>query len=272
MLRRTTQSLLINSLRPEPLLPLQQKRLSPDAVAELCDLKLDDEGSNRRALGLLPMPANRQDHEITDTDSLRLQNYLLSIESRKISCCIRVFSESKKSRSALLIYRGRLIGCIYGSRGMEGPLFWKPAFEKIMDDLLAPGNLVDSYRLSDEMVLASASLFHGGLNAVFNGVPALQIYPKCANMTMTNKRTGAIVCKGNGDSAACVTYFYQGRIIGVYSFVDGWLTNTLTAALNCIEQVADAELWLSVLPVEVDRAESLTESLTGLDFTPPAHN
>ncbi len=270
MLRRTTQSLLIGSLKVEPLLPATQKRLSPDSVADLCDLKLDEDGSNRRALGLLPLPASRHDHEITDTDSLRLQNFLLSIESRKISCCIRVFSDNKKTRSALLIYRGRLIGCIYGARGLEQPLFWKPAFEKIMDELLTPGNLVDVYRLTDEMVLASASLFHGGLNAVFNGAPAVQIFPKCAGMTMTNKRTGTIVCKGVGDSAVCVTYFFQGRIIGVYAFAEGWLTQTLTAALNCIELVPEAELWLSVLPVEPEHAETLTESLTGLDFTPPA--
>ncbi|HEY9759659.1 MAG TPA: hypothetical protein V6C97_31155 [Oculatellaceae cyanobacterium] len=272
MLKRnqTSQSLLLNSLRGQQILPLNQKRLSPDAAATLCDIKLDDEGSTRRTLGLLPMPQSRYGHEITETDTLRLQMLLLSIESKKISCCLRVFSESTKSRSAVLIYRGRLIGCVYGKRGEEQH-FGKQAFNKIMDDLVSQGNLLDTYKLTDELALAAAALFHGGLNQVFNGAPASEIYPKCARMVANNKRTGCIVCKDNGEGAISITYLFEGAIVGVYSFSEGWQTPTQTAALNTIDRVGGAELWLAVLPIETESAESLTESLTGLDFMPKTH-
>jgi hypothetical protein len=269
MLKRnqTSQSLLLNSLRGDQILPANQKRLSLDAVATLCDFKLDEEGSTRRTLGLMPMPQSRFGHEVTETDTLRLQMLLLSIESKNTSCCLRVFSESTKSRSAMLVYRGRLIGCVYGKRG-EDQLFGKQAFNRIMDDLVSQGNLLDAYKLTDEVVLATAALFHGGLNQVFNGAPASEIYPKCAKMVANNKRTGCIVCKDSGEGAISITYLFEGTIIAVYSFKEGWQTATQTAALNTIDQVGGAELWLAVLPVETTAAESLTESLTGLDFTP----
>lgn len=277
MLRRniTTQSLLMNSLRGsaglgELILPLSQKRMSIDTVADPCDLSLDLDKANRRTIGLLPMPANRQEHELAETDTLRLQNLLLSIESRQISCCIRVFSETKKSRSALLIYRGRLIGSIFGSKGLHNQLAGKEAFSRIMAELVTPGNVIDCYRLSDEMVLASASMFHGGLNTTSSNSSAMEVYPTCANRMITNKRTGCIVVKGGSEFAVCITYFFEGRIIGVYSFAEGWLTPTQTAALNTIESVLDAEVWIAVLPVAAEAAEGLTESLTGLDFSQPA--
>jgi hypothetical protein len=56
----------------------------------------------------------------------------------------------------------------------------------------------------------------------------------------------------------------------VYSFAEGWLTSTQTAALNTIESVLEAEVWIAVLPVASEAAEGLTESLTGLDFSQPA--
>ena len=249
----------------ERLLPLQQRRLFNGAIATLCDLELDSEGCNRRTIGLLPLPASRQDHEIVETDGIRLKQLLLSIEARRISCCIRVFANGSKSRSALLIYRGRLIGCVFGRRDLPAQLYGKKAFENIMSDILVPNNVIDAYPLSDELVLASASLFHGGLNDVFDGAPALQIYPNCARMMLNNHRTGTIVASGSDDSAICVTYIYEGKIIGVYSFAQGWLTKTQAAALDCIESNAEANLALSVLPVECEFASALTESLTGLD-------
>lgn len=253
----------------ERLVPMQQRRLYSQAIAALCDLELDKDGCNRRTIGLLPLPQNRQEHEIVESGGVRLQQLLLSIEARKISCCIRVFSDNSKSRSAILVYRGRLIGCVFGHRGLARQLYGKQAFERIMTDMLLPHNIIDAYPLSDEMVLATASLFHGGLNDVFGGAAALKIYPNCARMMIANKRTGCMVVNAGGDAAVCVTYMFEGKIIGVYSFSQGWLTKTQAAALDCIECNTCTGMAMSMLPVEADSAELLTESLTGLD---PASN
>jgi hypothetical protein len=265
------QTQLFNRLREsantERLLPHQQRRLSTSAWASMCDLNLDEDGCNRRMIGLLPLPATRQEHEITETDSLRLNQLLLSIEARRQSCCIRVFSNSRKSRSAILIYRGRLIGCVFGRRGLPRQVFGKQAFEQTMDDLVSPSNIIDAYPLSDEIVLASASIFHGGFNEVFDGAPAVQIYPSCARMMINNRRTGCILLNTHDESAVCITYIFEGQIVGVYSFSEGWLTKTQTAVLNCIETTSDAGILISILPVECEFAKTLTESLTGLDLS-----
>jgi hypothetical protein len=249
----------------ERLLPSQQRRLFSQAIATLCDIELDTDGSNRRTIGLLPLPRNRQEHEIVASGGVKLQQLLLSIEARRISCCIRVFSDNSKSRSSILVYRGRLAGCVYGRRDLSRQLYGKPAFEQIMTEMLSPHNIIDAYPLNDEIVLASASLFHGGLNDVFGGAAAIKVYPNCARMMMVNKRTGCLVVNSGTEAAVCVTYMFEGRIVGVYSFTEGWLTKTQAAALDCIECNTCTGMSMSMLPVETDVAEVLTESLTGLD-------
>ena len=268
------QTTLMSRLRDnvglgDRILPAARRRLATGSVASLCNLDLDGEGCNRRAIGLLPMPKSRQEHEVAETDSLQLKKLLLSVEARAVSCCIRVFSDCRKSRSALLVYRGRLIGCLYGSKDLHDQDLGKAAFAETLDDMLMPGNFIDTYMLSDEIVLAGASLFHGGLNTVNSGASASSVYPNCARMFIKNARTGCIVVKGrDNDKAICTTYIYEGKIVGVYAFSTGWLTPTQTAALDCIDNVQDTEVCMSVLSVETDAVHSLTESLTGLDLGP----
>jgi hypothetical protein len=273
MFIRTTKnnkSPLMDRLRTtgtgERVLPLTQKQLSPSAAADLRDLDAYGTESNRRALAWLPVPPSKQDHEVAETDSLRLQSLLLSIESRALSCCIRVFSPTSKSRSALLIYKGRIIGTVFGSRDEPDQIFGRPAFDRAMADLLAPGNVLDAYRLSNELVLASASLFHDGLSAALERDSAIETYSCTADAMIANKSTGCIACMASSESLVSVTYFFEGKIIGVYSVAEGWLTQTQTAALNSIEAVADVEICHSVLRVGQAAADCLTESLTGLDF------
>lgn len=250
-------------------LPAARRKLATGSVAALCNIDIDGQGCNRRAIGLLPMPTTRQEHEVAETDSLQLKKFLLSIEGRGVSCCVRVFSDGKKSRSALLVYKGRLIGCLHGSKDSKDQDLGKAAFSETLDDMLMPGNFIDTYLLSDEIVLASASLFHGGLNTINSGASALNVYPNCARMFIKNAKTGCIVVKGrDNDKAICITYIYEGKVVGVYAFSTGWLTATQTAALDCIESMQDTEVCMSVLPVETDAALSLTESLTGLDLGP----
>ena len=163
------------------LLPPHQHRLSKNSVAHLCDLDLDDEGENRRTIGLLPLPATVRDHELTETDTLRLQQLLVSLEAREISCCIRVFSDEQKSRSGLLIYRGRLIGCLFGQSGLTDQLDGKEALDHIFELLASPGNVMDIYPLTDEMVLAAASLFHTSVKETYKDAPAVEyISQPCA--------------------------------------------------------------------------------------------
>ena len=211
------------------------------------------------------MPTSVKNHEVASTDTVVLRKLLLSIESRGMSCCIRIFSEKNKSRSALLIYKGRLIGCTFGAKNAVGEVTQKESFEKITKELLASENIIDCHPLTDAMVLASASMFHGGLKSVSHGVDPLQAFQNCANVMLSKKQIGMIAVKGSDQSYVCTTYFCEGKIIGVYSFAEGWLTNTQTAALNIIETLPDCEILLSVLPADSEKAPTLTQSLTGLD-------
>ena len=80
---------------------------------------------------------------------------------------------------------------------------------------------------------------------------------------ISNKRTGCVVIT-SAESAICLTYIFEGRIVGVYSFAEGWLTKTEAAVLDCLDYMADTNVILTILPVETDNATTLTESLSDL--------
>ena len=73
----------------------------------------------------------------------------------------RSISPRKKSRSAILIFRGRVVGCLYGRKDIGFQIMQQDAQMHAMAELATPGNVLDAYQLPEDLVLAAAALFHG---------------------------------------------------------------------------------------------------------------
>ena len=125
--------------------------------------KLEDNysGASRRAVSLMPGPSTKNTQDIALNDQSKFRQLLLSVEGNQSSCCIKVTSPRNKSRAALLVFRGRAIGCIYGNKRLERQLFGQEAYGCILADIAHQNNTIDAYLLSEDLVLAAASLFNG---------------------------------------------------------------------------------------------------------------
>src|SRR5271156_1534058 len=141
-------------------------------VEKACAIDPQPNGVNRRAIGLLPLPETRDQHKIARSEALRYKQLLLTIEARQSSCCLRIIATNRKARSAILIYKGRVIGCLFGSKDVGQQIFGEEAHREAMADLAHPENIVDAYLLSEEIVLAGASLFHGHVMKISPAIPA----------------------------------------------------------------------------------------------------
>src|SRR5215470_9812622 len=75
-------------------------------------------GANRRAINLIPLPVISDGHEIAQTQTVRYHHLLISIEGNQRTCCLKIISPRKKSRAAILIFRGRVVGCLYGRKDL----------------------------------------------------------------------------------------------------------------------------------------------------------
>jgi hypothetical protein len=242
----------------------KEKKGIQETIAKLVSSENNGRGANRRAINLVPPPTVRATHEIAQSHRVRYHQLLVSIEAKQSTCCIRIISETNKSRSAILVFRGRVLGCLYGSKYSDQQLFAEEAHQKAMSELAKPDNIIDTYVLSEELVLAGGALFHGHQIDQIGGSPE-QEFESAATRLMHSNSPGCIVVNSANNEALCMVYVFKGHIVGVYSFSEGWVQSTYEAALEYVVSSPNTQVMGSALAASnIKAVEGMTFSLTGL--------
>lgn len=244
----------------------KEKRDIQSQVKKLSTAHAGHDGANRRAIGLLPVPHAASVHEIAHSNSLRFHELLVSIEGKQSTCCLRIVSPKARSRSAILVFRGRVLGCLYGNKSMSTQLFGQEAHQHAMSDLAHPDNILDAYLLSEELVIAAASLFHGTLMNFPNAKTPEQVFEEACETLMRSDMPGCVAINTADNLAVCMVYIFGGKIIGCYSYKDGWVETCYETGLKYIAQTGrTAKVMASMLPARnVSEVNAMTFSLTGL--------
>lgn len=115
----------------------------------------------RRATDLiLPSIAGEMPSKVKAGD-VDVRWIISDLEAGKRTGCVKSFSEEKKSRAAMLLYRGRAVGCVYGSETMIEPQPTEPSLHMMFADMLLNDTEILIYDLPEEVVLAFSALFLG---------------------------------------------------------------------------------------------------------------
>jgi hypothetical protein len=222
-------------------------------------------GANRRAIGLIPVPLDESADKIPLPGSLRYRELLVSIEGKQSTCCLRIISPRRRSRSAVLIFRGRVMGCIYGAKNLGRQLMGEEAHSRAMSDMALPDNTLDAHILDEEIVLAAASLFHGSVLHPPEESQPQAIYEWCIEAAISSNLPACVVVSDSAHVPVCMTYLVKGKIVAVYSFKDGWMSSSFESGLKYVLETSDVHLSASVLDSTSDEELiALTFSLTGL--------
>lgn len=86
---------------------------------------------------------------------------IADIEAAGLTGCIKATSEEALSRSAVLLYKGRAVGCIYGSKNLPEAHLFDKALKRMFNDIKNDDAQILVYELPEEIVLSMASLFIG---------------------------------------------------------------------------------------------------------------
>lgn len=222
-------------------------------------------GSNRRAVALMPGPVLKETQEIQVSDQCKYRQLLLSIEANQSTCCLRITSPKHKSRSAILIFRGRVLACIYGSKRFAQQLFAEQAYEHILVDMAHRDNVLDAYILSEDLVLAAASLFHGEIFNSRQGASAEEIFEAAHNCLVHASKPGCIVINDQDNLPIAIVYIFGGKIVGVFSHKDGWVSSNYQTAAKYLGQTRNSKVFASMLSAQnTQQVQDLTFSLSGL--------
>ena len=225
--------------------------------------KLPYKGTNRRATGLLPEPMIGSDILLKGAPINARSNVLLSLEANQQSGCMIIRSEKNKSRSGILMYRGRILGCMRGQKRTGDYAFGNLAYERTLEDL-ANMSHTDIYGLKEEVVAAAGALFHGQMHEQ-SATPANKSFEKEFSNLIESKLPSCIVITDRPNAASCIVYVFGGQIVGVHSRQQGWLKPKIETVRKYLRQCENPRVQSCSMPCQdSDEFKEYSFSLSGL--------
>lgn len=216
----------------------------------------------RRAFTLLPDAVSESIREVKDTLSVRFHHLLINLEGQERSGCLKITSDKHKARSALLLYKGRVVGSVYGQKSMMAQYLAQDAHKCALNDLAAPGNTVDAYDLPEDLVLASAALFSGQQLNLDESAPVQSRLEQAGTTLVTAGLPGCIVVTTSAHATIGLIYVCRGRIVAVYSHKHGWQQANLNSARRLLGEPGAGKVYAAILPIS--QGAKIGFSLTGL--------
>jgi hypothetical protein len=220
--------------------------------------------SCKRAVVFFPETSERS-QDVQDTVKLRFHHLLVGLEGQERTGCLKISSPRSRSRSAMLLFRGRVVGAVYGSKNMRGQYLHKDAHNYALHDLASPGNLLDAYELPEDLVLAAAALFYGETLETNYGQSLETIFDDLLATLQRSGQPGCLVINSWQEETICIVYVANGRIVGIFSATDGWKHGSAASARRFLANVR-CKIHAAVLPL-YDQGR-LGFSLTGLGDLP----
>jgi hypothetical protein len=243
----------------------KERRSHIEQAQMLKDTVGNQQGLNKRAVGLFPQPKDAKPQQIDLSSQVKFHNLLVAIEGREETCVIRMISPAQKSRAAALVFRGRVLACVYGRDDCETQLLGQEAFDQAKQQMLSSDTIVDTYKIDDKTAIAASSIFHGELydpQCMMSAQDVLQY--SLAHLLECNAPGTVII--NEGDGAKAVIYTFKGKIHGIFSFKEGWLEPTAERAQALVEGVFNATVSASKLRLcNIWELKPFTFSLTGLE-------
>jgi len=175
------------------------------------------EGLNRRAVAFFPGPHLAKEHsdELNISNKFPLLSQIVRIEAQMLSGCIKLESENLKSRSAMLIDRGKLVAAVYGCKREPDQIFGQHAYEKMLVDFGSIDADVKGYNLPVQVVTAAAAMFHGDPVALTTEGSLVKCLEHYLEKTRKLAQLGSVVVLDASGNAICVLYVLEGCVIGI---------------------------------------------------------
>lgn len=229
------------------------------------------QGTSRRAINYLPgrnlSPKVGLNFSFSNRQPILPQ--LVSIEAQKLSGCIKMESSRFKSRSAALIYKGRVIACVYGSKSRSEQIFGPEAYGLMMSEINSVNSELVSYVLADELVESAAAMFHGGVISPSPAEDKLSSLADCMQYIHDLESPGSVAVLDEAGNPVCFLYLSGGSLLGINS-LNGQVKDKDLRSLKQYIQRHKAQIMANSMVTAGGEAEALTFSLLGQSAQPPA--
>jgi hypothetical protein len=206
--------------------------------------------SELRAVDLLLPPLNTEPIKKFQVADCDFEEMIKELEEGNRTCCLKIRNDDVLSRAAILLYRGRAVGCVYANKGTPESFITEEALKKAVKDLSLPNTFVSIYDLPDALAGANSALFMGYRVSRGDHYEPRAYMDYIRDWSKSKNATGCIlVSLPNGKHH--FGYIYLGKFVGSFSVEDQIFTEDDSILQELIKKEDGIQLDVNMLPFEL---------------------
>ncbi len=205
----------------------------------------------KRATDLILPPINGQEANTLKMSEYDLEWLVTDLEGGMRTGCVKASSEERLSRSAMLVYRGRAVGCIYGRKSMPDSLPTEQSLTFMLQDLTFPETKVSMYDLPEEVTLAMSALFLGYPVPRSDDLDARSYLDYLCGWFAEKEQTACLAITLPSTAANCLVFVARGKYVGAFYVEDQKFEADRNYVYNLLANEQGAGLEASILPPEM---------------------
>ena len=208
----------------------------------------------KRATDLILPPMNGATVNSFKIAEYDLEWLITDLEGGMRTGCVKASSEERLSRSAMLLYRGRAVGCIYGRKNMTDQLPTEQSLMMMMEDLALPETKVSIYDLPEAVTLAMSALFLGYPVQRSDDLDARSYMDYLCGWFTEKLQTACLALSLPSTAATCLGFVHQGQWAGSFYVEDQNFTTDKNYVYQLLASDPQAGCEASILPPEMTSA------------------
>jgi hypothetical protein len=205
----------------------------------------------KRATDLILPPVDGSAPNTFKMGEYDLEWLITDLEGGMRTGCVKASSEERKSRSAMLLYRGRVVGCIYGCKTMSDTLPTEQSLAYMIADLELAETAVSIYDLPEEVTLSMSALFLGYPVQRSDDLDARSYMDYLCGWFQDKGQTACLAISLPASAATCLGFVHQGQYVGGFYVEDQQFSRDKNYVYDLIARDSQAGLEASILPPEM---------------------
>ncbi|MBX9686278.1 MAG: hypothetical protein K2X27_06220 [Candidatus Obscuribacterales bacterium] len=207
----------------------------------------------RRAIDLIlpPLDKNQQPNKMRIGQGEDLIWLITDLEGGMRTGCVKAFCEPRKSRAAVLLYKGRAVGCIYGNKQLRDPLPTESSLQMMLSDCQTPDTHLVMYGLPEEVTLAMSALFLGYPVERSDDLDARSYMDYIMSWFQQKEQTACLAFSLPASGATLLAFVHKGQFVGSFYVETQEFSRDIEFVYNLIRQDPQSRVEASILPPEL---------------------
>jgi hypothetical protein len=205
----------------------------------------------KRAVDMILPPIHAESMNTFKIADYDLEWLITDLEGGMRTCSVKAMSEEVPSRSAMLLYRGRAVGCAYTSMKSPEPPATEQSLQMMLGDLTLPETRVSIYDLPESLTLAMSAIFMGYPVKRTDDYEARPYFDYICEWLESKGQTACLIISLPASNSNCFSYVYKGQFAGAFYVAEQMFTQDKNFVYRLLRNDAQANVEASILPPEL---------------------